>query len=110
MKAISRFPDRDLKFPEQGNFSSGPDKSGIGKPEFAIPISDQGLPGSTFTILFARQAFIRVLHIKYNAYSHFTFHLLDRTIGFLSNCPDFQHRSGLRYQTRHQNHQKQKLS
>ena len=36
-KAISRFPDRDLKFPEPGNFSSGPDKSGIGKPEHANP-------------------------------------------------------------------------
>ena len=36
-KAISRFPDRDLKFPDSGNISSGPDKSGIGKPELAIP-------------------------------------------------------------------------
>ena len=25
------FPDRDLKYPEPGNFSSGPEKSGIGK-------------------------------------------------------------------------------
>ena len=38
-KAISRFPDRDLKFPESGNISSGPDKSGIGKPELAIPMT-----------------------------------------------------------------------
>ena len=38
-KAISWFPDRDLKFPELGNFSSGPDKSGIRKPELAIPIA-----------------------------------------------------------------------
>ena len=34
------FPDRDLKFPESGNFSSGPDKSGIGKPELAIPTGE----------------------------------------------------------------------
>ena len=32
-KAISRFPDQDLKFPESGNISSGPDKLGIGKPD-----------------------------------------------------------------------------
>ena len=40
-KAISRFPDRDLKFPELGFFSSGPEKSGIGKPELAIPSGHQ---------------------------------------------------------------------
>ena len=38
--SISRFPDRELKFPESGNISSGPDKSGIGKPELAIPSAD----------------------------------------------------------------------
>ena len=38
--SISRFPDRELKFPESGNISSGPDKSGIGKPELAIPKRD----------------------------------------------------------------------
>ena len=27
-KGHFRFPDRELKFPEQGNFSSGPEKSG----------------------------------------------------------------------------------
>ena len=42
-KVISRIPDRDLKFPESGIFSSGPDKSGIGKPELAIPISRTGI-------------------------------------------------------------------
>ena len=26
--SITRFPDRDLIFPEHGNFSSGPEKSG----------------------------------------------------------------------------------
>ena len=26
-----------MKFPDSGNFSSGPEKSGIGKPELAIP-------------------------------------------------------------------------
>ena len=38
-KCISRFPDRDLKFPDSGKISSGPEKSGIGKPELAIPSS-----------------------------------------------------------------------
>ena len=35
--SISRFPDRELKFPESGKKASGPEKSGIGKPELAIP-------------------------------------------------------------------------
>ena len=34
---ISRFPDQELKFLEPGNFLSGPEKSGIGKSELAIP-------------------------------------------------------------------------
>ena len=34
----SAFPDLDSK-PDSGNISSGPEKSGIGKPELAIPIS-----------------------------------------------------------------------
>ena len=37
LKAISLFPDRELKFPEPGNFLSGPENSGIGKPEYANP-------------------------------------------------------------------------
>ena len=39
MASISRFPDREWKFPEPGNKPSGPEKSGIGKPELAIPSS-----------------------------------------------------------------------
>ena len=35
--SISRVPDRELKFPEPGKKPSGPEKSGIGKPELAIP-------------------------------------------------------------------------
>ena len=31
------FPDRELKFPGSGNFLSGPEKSGIGKPQLANP-------------------------------------------------------------------------
>ena len=37
INCISRFPDRDLKFPDSGNYPSGPKKLGIGRPELAIP-------------------------------------------------------------------------
>ena len=32
-----------MKFPEPGNKPSGPDKSGIGKPELAIPTANPNL-------------------------------------------------------------------